>query len=64
MSRAEERLRLVDGVEVDVADGRVALDSPVGRALLGRRLGDQVTVRTPAGERMLTIVDVQPYRPS
>jgi transcription elongation GreA/GreB family factor len=32
--------------------------SPVGRALLGRRAGDQVQVHTPGGVRLLTIVDV------
>jgi len=36
----------------------VSAGSPVGRALLGRRVGEQVRVQTPGGVRLLTIVDV------
>jgi transcription elongation factor GreA len=36
----------------------VSAGSPVGRALLGRRSGDQVQVHTPDGVRVLTIVSV------
>jgi transcription elongation factor GreA len=36
----------------------VSIGSPVGSALLGRRLGDQVQVTTPGGIRLLTVVDV------
>jgi hypothetical protein len=42
----------------DVPPGCVSLGSPVGRALLGRRRGDQVQVQTPGGMRLLTVVDV------
>jgi hypothetical protein len=38
--------------------------APVGRALLGRRLGDQVQVTTPGGVRLLTVVDVVTTAPS
>jgi transcription elongation factor GreA len=36
----------------------VSTASPVGRALLGRRPGEQVRVQTPGGVRLLTVVDV------
>jgi transcription elongation factor GreA len=36
----------------------ISVASPVGRALLGRRSGEQVKVQTPGGVRLLTIVDV------
>jgi transcription elongation GreA/GreB family factor len=61
-AQREEEYRLVDGAEVDLAEGQVAIDSPVGRALLGRQPGERVAVRTPDGERMLTVLSVQPYR--
>lgn len=38
----------------------VSAGSPVGRALLGRRSGEQVQVHTPDGVRLLTIVSVAP----
>ena len=63
-ARREEQYRLVDGAEVDVRDGQAAVDSPVGRALLGHRPGDRVAVDTPNGERMLTVLSIQPYRPA
>ena len=42
--------------------GCVSAGSPVGRALLGRRPGEQVQVQTPDGARLLTIVE-RPGRP-
>lgn len=42
----------------DPRTGRVSADSPVGSALLGRRVGDEVVVVAPAGSRTVTIVSV------
>ncbi|HYY99966.1 MAG TPA: transcription elongation factor GreA [Candidatus Binatia bacterium] len=41
--------QLVGGVEADPTTGKISLDSPIGRALVGTRRGDQVTVEVPAG---------------
>jgi transcription elongation factor GreB len=52
--------------EFDIKAGRISWQSPVGRALLGKRLDDTVKVRWTAGEqqgeRELTIVDIR-YQP-
>ena len=40
------------------APGCVSVGSPVGRALLGRRAGDEVEVQSPGGVRLLTVVAV------
>jgi transcription elongation factor GreB len=45
--------------EIDSASGRISWRSPVGRALLGKRPGDVVTVRRPAGEIELEILSVR-----
>ena len=45
--------------ESDVKAGHISMDSPVARALMGRREGDEVTVRRPAGEVTYTIVGVR-----
>ena len=50
--------QLVDPREAHVAEGRLSVISPVGRALLGHAKGDQVVVETPAGERRLRVVTV------
>jgi transcription elongation GreA/GreB family factor len=54
----EEEYTLVRTGEGDPAQGRISTESPVGRALLGRRPGDKVEVQTPGGMRVLTIVEL------
>ena len=46
---------LVGVQEADPRNGRISHESPIGRALLGHRVGDQVTVETPDGMINLTI---------
>jgi transcription elongation factor GreB len=50
---------LVGEDETDTAAGRISWRSPVGRALLGKRAGDVVLVRRPAGEVELEVVAVR-----
>jgi len=49
---------IVGPAEVDVAAGRISLESPVGKALLGHRVGEQVEVQSPGGPRTVKIVKV------
>ena len=49
---------IVGSSESDVVAGRISSSSPVGRALLGRSEGDEVVIKTPAGERHYRIVSV------
>jgi transcription elongation factor GreA len=50
---------LVGPIEADVGDGRVSIEAPVGRALLGRRGGETVTVETPRGTAQLELLSVR-----
>lgn len=45
----DETYTLVGSTEVDPANGRISDRSPIGRALMGRRVGDTVLVQTPGG---------------
>lgn len=54
--------RIVGPDETDLHPGGISMDSPVGRALLGKRVGDEVRVRRPRGEIALEIVDIR-YQP-
>jgi transcription elongation factor GreB len=45
--------------ETDSAKGRISWRSPVGRALLGKKAGDVVLVRRPAGETEIEVVSVR-----
>lgn len=57
--REGERVVTIVGVdEVDPASGRISWISPVAKSLLKAREGDTVTVRTPAGEDKLEILEV------
>ena len=49
---------IVGPAEVDVAGGRISMESPVGKALIGHKVGESVSVQTPAGARSLKIVKV------
>jgi transcription elongation factor GreA len=46
---------IVGTTEADVESGRISNESPVGNALLGRKVGDSVTVKVPAGVVAFTI---------
>src|SRR5262245_28220919 len=49
---------LVGAVEADPRKGRISVESPVGRALVGKRAGDKVSVVVPAGTIELTVKGV------
>jgi transcription elongation factor GreB len=50
--------RIVGPDEFDLADDYVSMDSPLGKTLLGKRLGDEVPIALPGGQDLLTIVSV------
>ncbi len=54
-----ETFMIVGSAEAKPADGRISNESPVGRALLGRRKGDKVVVKVPAGDFAYTIVEIR-----
>lgn len=52
----EVEYKLVTTEEADVAKGLISTTSPIGKALLGRRVGDEVRVQTPAGTKQFELV--------
>ena len=48
--------KLVTSEESDVAQGLISTTSPIGRALLGKKVGDMATVVTPNGKRELEVL--------
>ncbi|MGH7778052.1 MAG: GreA/GreB family elongation factor [Candidatus Dormibacterales bacterium] len=58
-SGSPEVYQLVGAVESDPTTGRISVESPVGRALVGRRKGQVVTVTVPSGILKLTIKSVR-----
>ena len=49
---------IVGSAEAAPREGRISNESPVGRALIGRRKGDTVVVTTPGGDSTYTIVSI------
>ena len=53
-----DQFTIVGSAEVDPLEGRISEESPVGRALLGKKIGDTVEVTTPSGVFKLLIMEV------
>lgn len=54
----QETYTIVGSTEVDPGNGRISLKSPIGRALMGHRLGDIVDVQTPGGSVEFEIISI------
>jgi transcription elongation factor GreA len=54
----EHSFLIVTPIEADAARGLISLESPVGAALLGRRVGESVSVPVPRGLRLFKILRV------
>ncbi len=52
----EMEYQLVTSEESDVAAGKISTNSPIGRALLNKKVGDSAVVVTPAGNREMEIL--------
>jgi transcription elongation factor GreA len=51
---------IVPAEDADCMADRVSVESPLGRALIGRYVGDEIRFRAPAGVLAVTVVDVRP----
>ena len=57
-SEAEVTYQIVGEDEADLKEGKISVTSPVGRALIGHRLDDEVHIEVPSGTRVYEIVDL------
>jgi transcription elongation factor GreA len=55
----EETYTIVGSAEADPFEGKISNDSPIAKSLIGKKVGDQVTVQTPGGEMNVRIVSIQ-----
>lgn len=55
----QQRVQLVGEDQADAGRGLINWGSPLGRALLGARLGDEVLWKRPAGDQMIEIVLIE-----
>ena len=54
----EETYSIVGSVEADPFDGKISNDSPIAKSLIGKRVGDKVSIMTPGGEMSVKIVSI------
>ncbi|MBO6301664.1 MAG: transcription elongation factor GreA [Ruminiclostridium sp.] len=54
----ERNLQIVGSGEVNVREGKISDESPIGKALLGHQKGDTVDVETPSGILQFKILDI------
>lgn len=57
-SGEEVEYRLVGPDESDIAAGLISVTSPLGRAILGKKPGDEVVLQAPAGKRVYELVEI------
>lgn len=54
----EESYTIVGSAESDPLEGKISNDSPMAQSLLGRQIGEQVTVSTPGGDIEVEIIEI------
>lgn len=54
----EVKYQLVGPEESNVENGCISISSPLGKAMLGKRPGDEITVQAPGGKRCYELVDI------
>jgi transcription elongation factor GreA len=54
----EETYKIVGSAEADPFDGKISNESPIGKALLGAKVGDVVTAETPNGQATFKVIKI------
>jgi len=55
----EVTYQIVGEDEADIKAGRISINSPIARGLIGKQEGDSVTIQTPAGAKQFEIIEVK-----
>ncbi len=55
----EQTIQIVGQYESNADEGKISITAPLARALIGKAVGDSVTVRMPKGERVFEILEVK-----
>jgi len=54
----EIKYQLVGPFESDINQNKISVTSPIGRALIGKRIDNEINVNTPGGTRSFQIIDI------
>ncbi len=58
-SGTEVTYQIVGEDEADIKSGKLSVTSPVGKALIGHRLDDEVRIKVPSGLRIYEVIDIK-----
>jgi transcription elongation factor GreA len=50
--------QLVGPDESNIDSGRISVTSPLGKAIIGKKMGDEIVVRAPGGKRLYELVEI------
>ena len=57
-NKMEVTYQLVAEEEADLKSGKISVQSPIGKGLLGKKKGDTATIKVPAGDMEFEILDI------
>ncbi len=57
-SEEEVEYQIVGEDEADIDKGKISVSSPLGRALLGKKPGDEAVLQAPGGKRVYEVIDI------
>jgi transcription elongation factor GreA len=57
-SDGEEKFQIVLQEEVNVTEGKISYQSPLGGSFLGKKIGEMVKIETPSGEKIYKIIEI------
>ncbi|MFU8805432.1 MAG: transcription elongation factor GreA [Bradymonadaceae bacterium] len=58
-SDAEKTYQIVGDDEADIKDLKISYTSPIARAMIGKSVGDEATIKAPGGNRVVEILEVE-----
>ncbi len=57
-SMAEMTYTIVSEAEASLKEGKIAINTPIGKGLIGKKIGDQVDIRVPSGVISFEVIDI------
>ncbi len=55
----KKNIQLLEVPESDPFSGKISNDSPIAQALIGKKVGEEVTIQTPGGSMLVKITKVE-----
>ena len=55
----EKTYKIVGNEEADIKENKISYTSPIAKALIGKEIAQEVTIKTPGGEKLVEIIEVE-----